>query len=172
MGGLLLIPLAIANYYVTTFSVWFGHWFAHRRASPTRGFHMDGHHAIYPSSKQTRCVLGEYRGGEGRTNSGWALAPWVALQVGVQALTLPAWGVAVCLGQSALLLAGINYLHEQFHVDRSRLERWRCFVHARAVHDLHHDAACNFMVADHLWDKVFGTFQPNGAVAAKTTGAT
>jgi hypothetical protein len=151
-------PLAIANYYVTTFSVWFGHWLAHTRRSPTRRFHVDGHHAIYPSARQARRVPGAYRGGKGGTNSAWALLPWLTMQAIIEAFALPAWAFAVCSVEMTLLLMGINHVHEQFHVEGSWLERFRWFVRARELHDLHHDRPFNLMVADHLWDKVFGTF--------------
>jgi hypothetical protein len=161
-GWFLPVPLAIANYYVTTFSVWFGHWLAHGPSSPTRRFHIEGHHAIYPSSGHARDTPGAYHGGQGATNSAWALLPWLVVQAGVEALALPTWAFALCLAEMALLLVVINHVHEQFHVARSRLERFRWFLRARAVHDLHHDRPLNLMVADHFWDRVFRTFESPG----------
>jgi hypothetical protein len=156
----LSIPLAIANYYVTTFSVWLGHRLAHGQSSPTRRFHVDGHHTIYPSSSQARGIAGAYHGGQGTTNSAWALLPSLLLQAVAEAFVLPCWAITLCLVEMVILLAAINHVHEQFHVEKSALERFRWFVRARAIHDVHHDLPCNLMVADHLWDKVFGTFEP------------
>jgi hypothetical protein len=168
--SLLSLTLAIANYYMTTFSVWFGHWFAHVPRSPTRRFHVDGHHAIYPSSTQSRGASDAYQGGKGGTNSVWSLLPWLLLQVSIEALVLPRWAFALCFLETALLLTAINYVHEQFHLVGSPLERFEWFVRARDVHAIHHDLPANLMVADHLWDRVFGTFTPAAGAAGVSGG--
>lgn len=155
------LAVGVANYYVSTFSIWFGHWFSHRPRSALAGFHMLGHHSIFPDSRHTRGNSEAYQGGEGATNSAFSLLPWLVLQVALQAVLLPFGWFSFCAGQLAALLLVINYVHEQFHVEASPLGRFRWFIRARAVHDLHHDEPRNFMVVDHFWDRVFRTFVVN-----------
>jgi sterol desaturase/sphingolipid hydroxylase (fatty acid hydroxylase superfamily) len=51
-----------------------------------------------------------------------------------------------------------TYCHLQFHVSASPLKRFAWFCRARSIHAAHHDDDVNFMVADHFWDRVFGTY--------------
>lgn len=155
----LLVLAVVGMYYATTFSVWLGHWLSHRRHSPTRAFHMDGHHTIYPDSQHCRSTGTSYQSGKNGTNSAFALLPTLTGQALLLYLVLPWQWLAVCFGEMCVLLVVLNILHEQFHVDRSFLERYAWFARARASHYMHHDAPLNFMVVDHLWDRLFGTFR-------------
>lgn len=155
-----LVLAVVAAYYTTTLAVWFGHWFAHKPRSPTRGFHMLGHHALYPSSKKTRHSGDVYVSGEGRTNSAYSLLPWLCVELLGAALVLPWPWTLFFLGEMVMLLVIINHVHEQFHAQKSWLWRFAWFRLARDRHDIHHDRPRNFMVADHIWDRCFRTFEP------------
>jgi sterol desaturase/sphingolipid hydroxylase (fatty acid hydroxylase superfamily) len=154
-----LLLVTAATYGATTFSVWFGHRFAHRPGGLLSGFHLRGHHAIYPRSD--RCTSdGSYQGGEGGTNSAFALLPWLLLQTALALVVLPWAAGLLSFLETVLLLIAINYVHEQFHRAGSTWERFGWFAAARRVHFVHHDEAVNFMVFDHTWDRLFKTYAP------------
>jgi hypothetical protein len=149
--------LLAATYYVTTFCLWFSHWLGHTRWSPLRNCHLLGHHRIYPDSR--RCRSGGFICSRGKHDSIRTMVPWLVLAAGGGFLVLPlAW--AVC---GALQVAGwagfFAWLHVQFHLDRSVLRRFGWFGVAGFRHDLHHDLDSNFMVGDHFWDRLTGTFR-------------
>lgn len=158
----LIIALALSsvNYYVTTFSIWFGHWFSHLNWSPFRGFHVLGHHRLYPTSRHL--LSDRFRYGSGRHDSIWALVPWLLLQAIVALVALPAWLFLVCLFEIVSITIVTSYIHMQFHLRDSKLARFKRFLNARRVHALHHDLDKNFMVADHFWDRCFGTYSDEG----------
>lgn len=153
-----LIMLSTLNYYVTTFSIWFGHWFSHLKGGPLTSFHA-GHHALYPDSQTMRSEVFLYA--SGKHDSNFALVPWLVLQAALQYLLLPLSLFLPCLLQTTILSILIGYIHLNFHLLNSRLERFGWFRRARRRHELHHDADKNFMVADHFWDRLFGTFSEN-----------
>ena len=146
----------IGSYYLTTLSLWFGHWLSHRAASPLRGFHVLGHHALYPGS--ARVLSRTFLYASGKHDSLYALVPWLVLQqIGLFVL-LPEWLFLASLLSAIAILSMTTYCHLQFHVSASALERFAWFRRARSIHAAHHDDDVNFMVADHFWDRVFGTY--------------
>ncbi len=155
-----VVVVSVATYAATTFSVWFGHRFAHRPGGWLSRFHLLGHHAIYPDSD--RCSSdGHYRGGVGGTNSAFALLPWLLLQTALAFVVLP-WALGLLsFLETVLLLIAINYVHEQFHRTGSSYERFGWFRAGRRVHFAHHDEAVNFMVLDHSWDRLWKTYAPS-----------
>jgi sterol desaturase/sphingolipid hydroxylase (fatty acid hydroxylase superfamily) len=153
----LLAVTLIGSYYVTTLTLWFGHWFSHRASSPLRGFHVLGHHTLYPDS--ARVLSSAFRYASGRHDSLYALVPWLVLQQVVLFLFLPEWLFLISLLTASAILSLTTYCHLQFHVSASPLERFAWFRRARRVHATHHDDDVNFMVAHHFWDRVFGTYR-------------
>lgn len=150
--------LAMAGGYLsTTFTLWFAHWFAHLRGGPLTGFHVRGHHALYATSGA--CLSDTFRYGKGWQDSVYAFIPWLGVLASGIWWFLPP-GVAVAVTVEAAVVVGLfSYVHEQFHVTGSRLERSAGFRGARAHHFRHHDRAVNFAVYDHTWDRVFGTYE-------------
>jgi hypothetical protein len=149
--------VSLANHYLTTLSLWVGHWFSHLDGSPLRVFHLSGHHAFYPHSRAMRSQAFQY--GSGTASSIYALLPWLLLQVLAEYTVLPLWMSVMCLLETALIVASLNYLHTQFHLCGPRLEQSRWFLDARARHEYHHDQDINFMVGDHFRDRCFRTYQ-------------
>ena len=74
--------------------------------------------------------------------------------------------------QIAAIIILIGYIHENFHLLRPRLKPFGWFRCARDLHDLHHDGNVNFMVADHFWDRIFGTYRPVFEPGCLTTNST
>ena len=152
---LLTISL-LGTYYLTTLTLWFGHWFSHRASSPLRGFHVLGHHVLYPDSAHVQSSA--FRYASGKHDSLYALVPWLVLQqIGLFVL-LPESLFSVSLLSPIAVLSLTTYCHLQFHVSESPLQRFAWFRLARSIHAAHHDDNVNFMVADHFWDRVFGTY--------------
>lgn len=156
-GSLLLVLAAVvAIYYLSTLMVWIGHYLPHRPGNPLRDFHLGGHHAHYPDSSHVRSETFIY--GHGRNDSLVPQLPWLIGLGFTLWLILPAgWGVAAA-AEVALIAALNSYVHMHFHLTHSWLARFAWFRQARARHDLHHDRDVNFMVADHFWDRLFGTY--------------
>lgn len=151
-----IVLLSIGNYFLTTFSIWFGHWFSHLKGSPLSGFHMSGHHVIYLNSKS---VLSEgFRYGSGKQDSSFALVPPLILQAMLLYLLLPLPAFLVCFIEGTAIAVIVGYIHIQIHVRGSKLEKFAWFSKARSEHASHHDMDKNFMVGDHFWDKCMGTY--------------
>jgi sterol desaturase/sphingolipid hydroxylase (fatty acid hydroxylase superfamily) len=155
--------VSIANYYLTTFSIWFGHWFSHLKKGPLTAFHVSGHHVLYPNSQNMRS--GAFLYASGKHDSNYALVPWLIVQAIMQSFFLPFPLFFMCLIQTTSISIITGYVHMNFHLQNSRLEAFRWFVQARSLHGLHHDLDMNYMVADHFWDRVFGTYTVNPAVS-------
>jgi hypothetical protein len=150
----------VGGYFATTFALWFSHWFAHLRRGPLTGFHVRGHHRLYPSG--AACLADSFRYGKGREDSVYSFVPWLAVLAAAIWWILPL-GLAVAVTAEGMVVVGLfSYLHEQFHVSGSRLESSERFLRARALHFRHHDRRVNFAVYDHFWDFAFGTFQRGG----------
>lgn len=150
------LGVGAVNYYVTTLALWFGHWFSHRWWSPLRDFHVLGHHVLYPNSQSMQTPTFLYA--HGRHDSNFALAPWLLLVAFAEFFLFPFWLFAMCLVNSVVTVSLTSYIHLQFHLFDTPLERFGWFRKARTAHTLHHDADRNFMIADHFWDHVFGTY--------------
>ena len=146
-----------ATYYATTLALWAGHWFSHLPWSSLRTFHLAGHHTLYPDSRHTRSTQFHY--GSGRASSIPALLPWLLIEATLAWVLDAGWRLAVAIGEIVVLVVLFNAVHTQFHLLAPGLERRRWFRTARRRHELHHDADVNFMVGDHFWDRVFGTFR-------------
>jgi len=157
---IVLLCLIVANYYATTFAVWFGHWSSHLPRSPFRGFHVYGHHRLYPDSAHSRTE--RFRFGSGRHDSLYSLLPWLFLLLAVQWMALPRWLFLVCSCETVLVAVAISCVHQGFHLNHTPLARFAWFRRARAIHEAHHDDDVNFMIADHFWDRVARTYRPQG----------
>src|SRR3954468_22022828 len=79
----------VGNYYLTTLTIWLGHWSSHFPSSPTYGFHVGGHHSLYPDSKTS--LSDKFLYGSGRHDSLFALLPTLLMQAGVLAVLTRGW---------------------------------------------------------------------------------
>ena len=144
------------GYFATTLVLWLAHWFSHRSWSPLHGFHVLGHHRLYPDAE--RCLSERFAFAAGWNDSIYAFLPWIALEVAAM-WSLFRWEIAAILtAEAALLIQLFSYIHAQFHVRASPLRRSKRFRRARECHFVHHQREANFAVLDHFWDYMFGTF--------------
>jgi sterol desaturase/sphingolipid hydroxylase (fatty acid hydroxylase superfamily) len=151
------MPLLVAGAYAaTTLALWVSHWFSHQRKSPLRGFHINGHHRLYPTAR--RCLSERFLYGAGREDSIYTFLPWLGLELVLFWWLLPASQAAVCTATGALTTSVFSYIHTQFHLRDSGLARWAQFRRAREIHFVHHDLDANYAVLDHFWDRVFRTY--------------
>jgi hypothetical protein len=157
----------VLNYYAATFMIWVGHYLPHRPHSRLRQFHMGGHHALYRDSLHTRTPSFQY--GSGWNDSLVPMLPWLVFLASVQWLTFRWPWAALGTLEITLIAAAHSHLHAQFHVLQSPLEGLTWFRRARLIHSLHHDRDVNFMVGDHFWDRVCGTFKVPTALCAFAT---
>jgi sterol desaturase/sphingolipid hydroxylase (fatty acid hydroxylase superfamily) len=155
--ALVIAAGVMLNYYAATLMIWVGHYLPHRPHSRLRQFHMGGHHALYPDSRHTRTASFQY--GSGWNDSLVPMLPWLILLILTQWLIFNCRWAALGTVEITLIAAAHSYLHAQFHVLRSPLEGLAWFRRARSIHSLHHDCDVNFMVGDHFWDRVCGTFK-------------
>lgn len=153
--GLILV-FAVGQYYLTTFLIWFGHWFAHIKKGPLTFIHVGGHHALYPDSRHY--FSPRFRYASLKNDSAVAQIPWQIVAAIGQFLLLPDRLWLLCLAEAVLLNVLFNYVHTQFHLEKSKLEKWCWFVRARNTHKWHHDLDVDYMVLDHFWDKALGTY--------------
>jgi sterol desaturase/sphingolipid hydroxylase (fatty acid hydroxylase superfamily) len=149
--------LVLLNYYATTLMIWMGHYLPHRAHGRLREFHMGGHHALYPDSLHTRTASFQY--GSGWNDSLVPMLPWLVALASTQWLMFPWPRASLGTLEITLIAAAHSFLHAQFHVFQSPLEGLAWFRRARSIHSLHHDRDVNFMVGDHFWDRVCGTFK-------------
>ena len=152
-----LLLSAVAIYYLTTLMIWLGHYLPHQRGNVLRQFHLGGHHAHYPDSGHARSERFQY--GKGRNDSLVPQLPWlIGLMIAFWLVLAPAWAMAASVELWAIALLN-SYVHLNFHLSRTWLSRYAWFRLAQARHDIHHDRDANFMIADHFWDRRFGTFE-------------
>lgn len=156
--ALALVGLVAGGYYLTTLALWAAHRLTHYPWNPLRGFHLFGHHALYPSSKES--FSERFRFGVGANDSIYAFAPWLALEAALIWIMLPQWTAVMLTVEAALVVWLYSYFHEQFHLTKSRFRDSPLFERARGRHLLHHDRDVNFSVCDHFWDRIFSTYHP------------
>lgn len=157
LGSLTTVFVVIAVYYLSTLMIWIGHYLPHRPNSRLRGFHIGGHHALYPDSRHLQSERFKY--GWGRHDSLVPQLPWLIAPLLAFWAILPAGFALLATAEHLIIVVANSYVHTHFHLTRSWLAGFAWFRHAQATHRLHHDHDTNFMVFDYFWDRVFGTFE-------------
>lgn len=156
--SLALAILLVAGYYLTTLALWGAHRSAHVSWCPLQGFHLLGHHALYPSSKA--CLADKFLFGSGWHDSTYAFIPWLAIEAALIWMVLPTWSAMIVTVEAALVVWLFSLIHEQVHLTGSRFNGSFPFERARARHFFHHDHDANFALFDHFWDRIFSTYHP------------
>jgi len=117
--------------------------------------HLDFHHTYYCGN---HLVSQTYRGDEGNNT------PFFFIPVGVLAagafFTLPLYlFISLAIGCAASFYMHV-FLDKEYHVEGSRLSRFRWFRHKQELHFVHHRRGnCNFAVIDFFWDRLLGTYR-------------
>jgi Fatty acid hydroxylase superfamily len=154
MIGAVAVP--VVTYYATTFvQVVFHRWFGHTdRLSAVFEQHLHGHHDDYRLGRLT-----SKKWIEAERHIMWYYALPLAPLSAVTAWLMP-WPLfvlhAVALG---LTIWWHIYLHQQYHLDGARWERFAWFRRKRELHLRHHVRHHgNYAIVEFFWDRLFGTY--------------
>ncbi len=76
------------------------------------------------------------------------------------------WAYAATVPCAFLLSFAVQaFVHAQYHLDRTPLDRFGWFRRRRYLHGLHHEQPSrNFGVMDFFWDRLMGTFTDRSLV--------
>lgn len=117
--------------------------------------HMRFHHRYYARGHLVSAV---YRGEDGN-NTPFFLVPAALVAVAAY-LLLPLDLFFVQIATSAASFYVHVLLDREYHVEGSRLSRFRWFQRKQALHFSHHlHPGCNYAVVDFFWDRMFGTYR-------------
>ena len=118
--------------------------------------HVKFHHTIY--SKKSLMTSPRYLDEE-RSNTAFYLLPLV-LALAIAHPLLPLDLFAVFAGTMILTYAAHVYVHVQFHLTTTWLQRFHWFLRLQRLHTVHHvDMKKNHAVLMPFWDRVLGTHQ-------------
>lgn len=115
--------------------------------------HTNSHHAIYVGESFD---LPSYCDEEASVT--FTLVPVAMVVAGLGYLVLPVFlATVVCITVVATFVAHV-YLHEQFHLEKSVLLKFRWFKKYKEIHRVHHeDQSRNFGVISFACDRIMGT---------------
>ena len=117
--------------------------------------HMNFHHTYYARGHLASAT---YRGAEGN-NTPFFLIPAI-LVGGILFFVLPHDLFFIMALASAASFYAHVYLDKEYHVERSRLERFAWFRRKQQLHFVHHlHTNSNFAVIDFFWDRLLGTYR-------------
>ena len=146
-----LLGHALASLTQNLLHRWLGHAAA---GGALQRIHQEMHHTIYTAA---RMCSRRYDDAE-TTLTPLYLIPAFALAGLFLWLAPLSLAIAFALGLAASFATQV-YVHAQYHVRGSWLQRYRWFRRGRLLHAAHHrDTTKNFGLIDHSWDRLFGTF--------------
>ena len=123
---------------------------------------VEEHHVNYVKDRRTS----ERYIAEARNGTYMYLIPF-SLVIAAAYLVLPLDLFLVHGAALAISFYAIAYVHVQYHVTGSWLNRFGCFRRRRALHFVHHrHMGTNFAVVDYFWDRLLGTFRGQGGSGA------
>jgi sterol desaturase/sphingolipid hydroxylase (fatty acid hydroxylase superfamily) len=153
----LFIITAIVTHLVISFAQTFMHYKIAHNVLGGKVFrnHVNFHHTYYSTD---HLVSKTYLGDKGN-NTPFFIIP-VCLVGACTYFLLPFDLFAV----QAIACAGSFYAHvffdKEYHVDKSRLQRFAWFRRKQELHFVHHrHANSNFAVIDFFWDRLLGTYR-------------
>ncbi len=147
------ITFGIGTLIQAALHIVFGH---QRLGGPLYRNHLMFHHAQY-----SRGVITTPRYlDEERTNTPFYLVPVFGIVFLGYRLLPPSLFLGCAVG--ALVAYAVQvYVHVQFHLVASPLQRFHGFLQLQRLHAVHHrDMTKNHSLVFPLWDKLFGTFEP------------
>ena len=161
MGAEVLAAIAVTFLYGTLVG-WLGHWVLHQRwAGPLYRGHMNHHTKQYPPGD----LKSESYRSAGREDSTFIFTPILTLAFalfvyGLVKLNVEA-GLLVFVLAEALVIGFLHdWVHTQFHLTKTVLDRWGWFRKLRELHFTHHRRmAHNFGIFWFGWDRVFRTYR-------------
>lgn len=154
--------ILVGTFAVGTLVGWFVHWMMHRPWSKwLYKSHMTHHLKTYPPND----LLSEQYRSAGADNGVFVFVPIITFACVLLCVALYFLGISlstlilVC-GIIAVLGAGHDLLHTQYHLKDSKLNRFKWFQRLRAVHFYHHRRMNrNLGIIFMGWDRVLRTFR-------------
>jgi hypothetical protein len=148
----------LASFLQATLHRVFGHWPGAGKLYQT---HVYSHHGIYSGEN----LIAEKYNDEEKSVTHYYFVPVAVLEV-FAFLALP---LGIFITHVVAILSSYwahLYVHEQFHLSKTRLARFAWFKRKRKLHLLHHrDTSANFGVLSFVWDRLMGTYRDAGARA-------
>ena len=161
--------IAVATYGLTSFLQAFFHQRLGHTPSGKWLFrnHVRFHHSLYRKTLTSPRYIDEER-----SNTGFYVVI-LAVQSVIAYALFPRDLFVVCEASMLLTYLAHIYVHIQFHITGSWLERFHWFLRLQRLHGVHHlDMSKNHAILLPLWDRVLGTYQPAEPRPATTAKAT
>jgi sterol desaturase/sphingolipid hydroxylase (fatty acid hydroxylase superfamily) len=119
--------------------------------------HMVHHLKLYPPGD----FLSEKYRAAGKADTGLLFLPFAIPLVGILLWLLPLGIALTLIGTLGIVSWLNNYVHNQFHIRGSWMERWGLFWHMRRLHWIHHakNMHKNYGILTTYTDKTFGTYE-------------
>ena len=150
-----VLAVAVATYYFaaliqTTLHVFLGH---DRRGGIFFRAHLGNHHALYSRVFTTKNYVDE-----DESLTVYYLLP-TALFSALAFWLLPLAFAVTVLGGFLFSFTAHVYVHVQYHLEDSSLDRLPWFRRRKHLHKLHHEQPNrNFGVLEFVWDRFLGTY--------------
>jgi sterol desaturase/sphingolipid hydroxylase (fatty acid hydroxylase superfamily) len=157
-----VLAVALGTYYLaaliqTVLHQALGH---HRQGGKFFRAHLGNHHAIYSRIFTTKSYIDE-----DESLTVYYLAP-VAICSALAFWLLPLPFAVTVLSAFLFSFTAHVYVHVQYHLEDSVLERSRWFRRRRYLHQLHHEQPNrNFGVMEFFWDRLLGTYTSTSIAA-------
>ena len=117
--------------------------------------HVRFHHSVYRKTLTSPRYIDEER-----SNTGFYVIV-LAVQSVIAYALFPRDLFVVCEASMFLTYLAHIYVHIQFHITGSWLERFHWFLRLQRLHGVHHlDMRKNHAILLPFWDRVLGTYQP------------
>jgi sterol desaturase/sphingolipid hydroxylase (fatty acid hydroxylase superfamily) len=150
-----LSTVAVSTYYLAALvqmvlHMTLGH---KRQGGPFFRAHLGNHHAIYNRIFTSKSYIDE-----DESLTVYYLSPIVICSA-LGFWLLPMAFALTVLGSFFFSFAAHVYVHVQYHLEDSVLERFKWFRQRKYLHQLHHEQPNrNFGVMEFIWDRVLGTY--------------
>jgi sterol desaturase/sphingolipid hydroxylase (fatty acid hydroxylase superfamily) len=152
VGGTAIATGLLATFIQTSLHFALGH---HRIGGWFFRSHIKCHHTIYSGKK---LATPEYEDEETSLTLFYLIPSAVAVSIAYQ--VLPRALFWVHLGPFVVLFALHVYVHVQFHVRKSWLNRFGWFRRLRRLHNIHHlNHHKNYSLLQPFWDRLLGSYQ-------------
>ena len=126
----------------------------HRRGGRTNRYHLQYHHAIYSRTFVTDRYVKEDK------DVSLYYIPVAVFIAAAAYMLLPVWLFVVHVIAMAASFAAHTYVHAQYHLRTTWLQRFAWFCRKQRLHAVHHrNPSKNFAVLGFVWDRCLGTYQ-------------
>jgi hypothetical protein len=153
----LFLATAVATHLIMSFAQTLMHYKLGHHKFGGKFFrnHINFHHAYY---SKNHLVSLTYVGDEGNNTPFFFIPVFLVSACAYVVLPLDLF-VAQLIASAASFYAHV-FFDKEYHVEGSRLQRFRWFKHKQELHFVHHrHADCNFAVIHFFWDRILGTYR-------------